>query len=211
MELKDTEPIAQIIFRYIILSFILPFFLLEFFPEMSAGNLFLAEMREWSRLLTPWAHDAGWLGSSEGVDMIRRSWRRKALAGKLQNSTSSKSNEYLTWGCIFIFGSGFTSHILPGLTLELVGLPEAHTDYHQRKWQPSGMLATRGKPSGLDICHRPHVPVTSPWARETRNCQALWVMFSCRAACFNNSTSFMQARNENIFFFFFSVGFRLSV
>ena len=95
------------------------------------------------------------------MNVISRSWR-KALAGMIQNSTSSGSNEYLTWERIFIFGSGFTSHVLPAQTLELVGTPEAHADYGQRKWQPRGMPATRGKPSGLDICHGPCVHVTSP-------------------------------------------------
>ena len=41
---------------------------------------------------------------------------------------TSESNKYLTWECTFIFGSGFTSHVQPGQTLELVHIPEAHAD-----------------------------------------------------------------------------------
>ena len=39
-----------------------------------------------------------------------------------------ESDEYLTWECVFIFGSGFTSHVQPGQRLELVRIPEARAD-----------------------------------------------------------------------------------
>ena len=86
----------------------------------------------------------------------------------IQNSMTSESNKYLTWECTFIFGSGFTSHVQPGQTLELVHIPEAHADCVLSRSVVSDSMQPYGRSSARFLC-----PWDSPGKNNRVGCHAL--------------------------------------